>query len=95
MYVAKWVLRICQGHKVGLYLSDISGAFDKVSRCLLMGKLAQLGLPPRFLDFLNAYLLPREGFVRVEGALSDAMELANMIFQATVLGAPFMEYLFL
>ena len=53
-----------------------------------MGKLAQLGLPPRFLDFLNAYLLPREGFVRVEGALSDAMELANMVFQGTVLGPP-------
>ena len=88
MYVAKWVLRVCQGHRVGLYLSDISGAFDKVSRCLLMGKLAQLGLPPRFLDFLNAYLLPREGFVRVEGALSDAMELANMVFQGTVLGPP-------
>ena len=54
-----------------------------------MGKLAQLGLPPRFLDFLNAYLLPREGFVRVEGALSDAMALANMVFQGTVLGPPY------
>ena len=83
---AKWVILICRGKKIGLYLSDISGAFDKVSRCLLMGKLAQIGLPPRFLDFLNAYLLPREGLVRVEGALSEVMALLDMVFQGTVLG---------
>ena len=86
IYAAKWVLLICQGFKIGLYLSDISGAFDKVSRCLLMGKLAQIGLPERFLDFLNAYLMNREGFVRVEGALSEAMLLSNMVFQGTALG---------
>ena len=86
IYAAKWVLLICRGFRVGLYLSDISGAFDKVSRCLLMGKLAQIGLPEKFLDFLNAYLMTREGFVRVEGALSEAMLLTNMVFQGTVLG---------
>ena len=84
--VAKWILLICQGHKIGLYLSDISGAFDKVSRVLILGKLAQLGLPSTFLDFVNSYLLPREGRVRVEGALSDVMLLVDMVFQGTVLG---------
>ena len=51
-----------------------------------MGKLTQIGLPEKFLDFLNAYLMTREGFVRVEGALSEAMLLTNMVFQGTVLG---------
>jgi hypothetical protein len=86
VYVAKWVRLICQGRKVGLYLSDISGAFDKVSRCLLIGKLSQMGLPSSFLDFLNSYLLPREGRVRVEGCISDIMLLCDMVFQGTVLG---------
>ena len=86
IYVAKWVLLVCQGRKVGLYLSDISGAFDKVSRLLLIGKLSQLGLPSTFLDFLNPYLLTREGLVRVEGSLSEAMLLTSMVFQGTVLG---------
>ena len=86
VYVAKWVHRICQGLKVGLYLSDISGAFDRVSRCSIIGKLSQLGLPSSFLDFLNSYLLTRQGVVRVEGALSESMELSNMVFQGTVLG---------
>ena len=84
--VAMWVLHICKGRKMGLYLSDISGAFDKVSRILLLGKLAQLGVPDMFLDFLNAYLLPREGLVRMESVLSESMVLANMVFQGTVLG---------
>ena len=86
VYVAQWVLLICQGRKIGLYLSDISGAFDKVNRCLLIGKLSQIGLPSTFLDFLNSYLVTREGLVRVEGAVSEVMLLSNMVFQGTVLG---------
>ena len=79
---------ICKGRKVGLYLSDISGAFDKVSRCLLMGKLSETGLPDSFLQFLNSYLMPREGKVTVEDAVSEAFTLADMVFQGTVLGPP-------
>jgi hypothetical protein len=67
--VARWVLQICQKRKVGLYLADISGVFDKVSRPLLLAKLEQLGVAPAFLDFLNRYLESRRGFVAVEGAL--------------------------
>jgi len=37
--VARWVLRICQGFKVGIYIADISGVFDKVSRLLLFANL--------------------------------------------------------
>ena len=48
--------------------------------------MSQIGLPGVFLDFLNDYLLTREGHVRVEGALSEVMFLANMVFQGTVLG---------
>ena len=86
--LAKWTLLACNGFKIGVYLSEISGAFDKVSSRLLLGKLAQIGLPDTFLDFLHSYLLPREGFVTVENALSDAMCLCDMVFQGTVLGPP-------
>ena len=57
-----------------------------MSRCVLLGKFAQLGLPDTFLDFLNSYLLPREGYVTVENAVSEAMCLCDMVFQGTVLG---------
>ena len=84
--VARWVLRICQGSKVGIYLADISGAFDKVSRPLLLAKLAQLGVAEAFLDFLNSYLLSRQGYVAVEGVLSECMMLTDMVYQSIVLG---------
>ena len=82
--LAKWILSICKGSKIGIYLSDISGAFDKVSRHLLIGELAQLGLPNSFLDFLNDYLMPRERLVTVENIISEAMLLCDMWFQGTV-----------
>ena len=84
--VARWVLRICQGSKVGIYLADISGAFDKVSRPLLLAKLAQLGVAEAFLGFLNSYLLSRQGYVAVEGVLSECMMLTDMVYQGIVLG---------
>ena len=86
--MAKWVLAICAGRKIDLYLSDISGAFDKIKKVLLIGQLSEIGLPDGFLDFLHSYLIQREEFVRVEGAISEVMELANMVFQGTVLGPP-------
>ena len=43
-------------------------------------------LPSVYLDFINAYLLHREGRIRVEGALSEAMHQTDMVFQGTVLG---------
>ena len=51
-----------------------------------MGKLSQTGLPDSFLQFLDSYLLPREGKVSVEDAVSEAFTLADMVFQGTVLG---------
>ena len=43
-------------------------------------------MAPAFLDFLNSYLESREGFVAVEGALSECMYLTDMVYQGTVLG---------
>ena len=72
--------------KVGLYLSDITGAFDKVFKDFLLAKLHSLGVADQFLDFLNSYLSPRLGYVAVEGVFSEVLDLADMCFQGTVLG---------
>ena len=82
---ARWDLHICRGNKIDMYLSDISGAFDKISRTFLRGKLSRLGLSDSYLNFLNFFLLSREEFVSVEGAKSIVMQLSNMMFQGTVL----------
>jgi len=84
--ICTWLLAICRGKKIALYLSDISGAFDKVFKDFLLAKLYQAGVGDTFLNFLNAYLSPRIGYVTIEGAMSDALEIADSVFQGTVLG---------
>ena len=40
----KWILAICTGSKIGGFLSDISGAFDRVFKPIILGKLRAAGV---------------------------------------------------
>ena len=84
--MSSWIKAICSGQKVGLYLSDITGAFDRVFKNFMLAKLHSVGVPDVYLDFLSAYLEPRIGHVAVENVLSDVFTLADSVFQGTVLG---------
>ena len=84
--VSAWILAFCRGCKVGLYLSDITAAFDRVFKDFLMAKLLSAGVANVFLDFLSSYLEPRVGRVAVDGLLSDLIILDDMVCQGTVLG---------
>jgi len=88
MLVMSWVLGICKGKKIGAYLSDISGAFDRVCKEYLLAKLHSFGVGHNYLNFLSAYLAPRRGQVVVQGSFSDEFEIANSVFQGSVLGPP-------
>ncbi len=92
--ISSWILAICSGKKVGAYLGDIAAAFDRVCKEYLLAKLYSVGVSELFLDFLNSYLEPRIGYVTVEGAMSEAMQLCNMVFQGTVLGPPLWNVFF-
>ena len=80
-----WILAICTGNKVGAYLSDITGAFDRVFKDYLMAKLQAAGVGTTYLNFLNSYLNPRDAQVAVEGVSSDVIKICNTVFQGTVL----------
>ena len=84
--VLGWILCICHGKKVAGYLSDISSAFDRVCKEYLLAKLHAAGVGSNYLRFLDAYLQPRRGKVIVEGVASDVFEIADTVFQGTVLG---------
>ena len=88
MLVMSWILAICTGKKVGAYLSDISGAFDRVFKPYMLAKLHACGVGVTFLNFLDAYLAPRKGQVIVQGSYSKCFEIADNVFQGTVLGPP-------
>ena len=82
-------LWLCKGQnqqKIAILLSDISGAFDKVHKDRLMLKLRSAGLCDKLLILLDNYLNARSAVVTVDGAMSEAFSLANMVFQGTVLG---------
>jgi len=84
--VMSWILGICTGNKIGGYLGDITSAFDRVFKDYLLAKLQAAGVGANYLNFLNAYLQPRRAKVIVEGEASDDFEIANTVFQGTVLG---------
>ena len=80
------ILAICCGQKIGAYLSDISGAFERVFKTLLLTKLSAFEVGSTYLNFLESYLAPRKGKVVVQGASSDPFDLEDSVFQGTVLG---------
>ena len=89
-----WILSICTGNKIAAYLGDISGAFDRVYKDYLLAKLQTCGVGARYLNFLDAYLQPRKAVVAVEGVVSDEIQIANTVFQGTVLGPPLWNVFF-
>ena len=84
--VCNWILLLELGFLVGVYCSDVSGAFDRVSRDRLLDKLVTLGLHEDVLGFLASWLEDRSSRVVLGGKFSAAEILANSVFQGTVLG---------
>ena len=88
------ILALHAGQKIGVYLSDISGAFDRVSSDLLLEKLKAAGVSPEMLNFIDAYLKPRRSRVIVGGAQSREFILQDTVFQGTVLVPKFWNEFF-
>jgi hypothetical protein len=88
LYVLSWLRALNDGCRIGIYCSDVSGAFDKVSAERLIEKVSALGLKADIVALLRSWLRDRVGFVIVAGKQSKRMHLRNMVFQVTVWGPP-------
>ena len=86
--VCNWLLGFHEGQKIGIYDSDISGAFDRVETERLLSKCRRAGLNKIWLLFLSSYLSPRTAHIIVNGAKSEQITIKNMVYQGTVLGPP-------
>ena len=86
--ICNWLRFLEDGRAVGLYCSDVFGAFDRVRRERLVEKLHRSSLNKRVVRFLESWLEDRESVVIVGGEWSERMILANSVFQGTVLGSP-------
>ena len=86
--VMTWLWALHHGGRVGVYCSDVSGAFDKVELERLVAKLRNKGLCGNFLRVLESWLGERTAQVVVEGQSSTKTTLRNQVFQGTTWGPP-------
>ena len=86
MFVMRWIKALTSGLKVGVYCSDVSGAFDRVSICRLTRKLKRRKIHPTLIEVLTFWLKQRRANVVVSGQQSKETSLSNQVYQGTVLG---------
>ena len=84
--VLDWIMSINKRRKVGVYCSDVSGAFDKVEKTRMVRKLRATGLHESLIAIFESWLRTRPANVIVSGDKSETIDLANMVFQGTVWG---------
>ena len=86
--VLAWLAAFKEKASIALYMSDVSGAFDRVSACRLLEKLRAKGMPDDLIKVIQSWLRQRSARVIVSGQESDSMTLENMVFHGTVWGPP-------
>ena len=86
--VLAWLAAFREKRSIALYMSDVSGAFDRVSAERLIAKLRARGIPEDLQDMIQSWLRKRSAHVIVGGQKSEAMTLEDMVFQGTVWGPP-------
>ena len=86
LYVTTWLTMLNNRKKVGVYCSDVSGAFDRVCAARLLQKLAALGLHRDLFGTVQSWFRDRQAFVVVAGDCSAGSVLSNMVYQGTVWG---------
>ena len=93
-YVLSWIEALNVGRKVGVYCSDVQGAFDRVDAQLLLRKLCSFGLNEQLLKVIQSWLRDRIGYVIVGGKKNESNNLAQYGLRRHGLGTKFMECLF-
>ena len=67
---------LAAGRKIGVYCSDVFGAFDHVSKDRLVAKLKKKGVHPEIVAVLASWLEKRFAHVVVDCEASKVMELS-------------------
>ena len=88
LLVRRWIWALDQSFKVAIYLFDISGAFDKVDKDILVTYLRNTGVSKVLCDFIEDYLATRSAAVIVQGMASASLGVETHTCQRTVRGTP-------
>ena len=80
--------------RIGLYCSDVAGAFDRVGSERPLNELSSLNLHESIFRVLRSWLERRTAYVIVNNKRSRHFCLKDMVFQGTVLGPPLWNLFF-
>ena len=81
-----WIAALNDRRKIAVLCSDVSGAFDRVSRERILSKLRASGITRELFSVLESWLDDRDATVLVGGECSSQFLLRNQVFQGTVWG---------
>jgi len=84
--VLEWLCLLNQGRRIGLYCSDVAGAFDRINTERLVHKLQRKGVHEDLIRVLTSWLAQRTFVVIVDGIAAEPRALRNSVYQGTVLG---------
>lgn len=94
LLVALWLQAWSMGLKIGLFMSDVVGAFDHVDSRILVRRCEALGMQGVWAQLLSSMLAPRKAEVVVAGFKSPPFSIQNSVYQGTVLGPPLWNVFF-
>ena len=89
--VTTWLYDFSRGNRVGLYCSDVSGAFDNVCRNILIQKIRNCFIS-NIVQVLSSWLDERRANICISDKKSDTVIMINMIYQGTVFGPILWNY---
>ena len=81
-----WNLALNAKHNVDVVYLDFAKAFDSVVHNKLLAKLKCYGVNNMLLSWIEAYLVGRSQFVRIEGSVSSTCSVISGVPQGSVLG---------
>ena len=84
--VLTWLEGFLRKCRFAMYLSDVSGAFDRVRAERLLLKMRAKQIPEAIIAVVGSWLRGRQARVVVAGKKSACMTLINQVFQGTCWG---------
>ena len=84
--VPMWLEGFMRKRRFAMYLSDVSGAFDRVRAGRLLLKMRAKRIPEAIVAIVTSWLRGRQARVVVSGKKSACMDLINQVFQGTCWG---------